>query len=388
MPKKNKQTENMKKTKQDNKVNMRNQNPKDDDKRDQARTRRNEASAKDFESTSNLESMESIKERGKFKRRIIESNWAKYEGEPVSDEESSMNQSERPTTTDFHSLVSQSGKEISSFKFKEEQEFELDQDAQQKLGANEEILSINLNSLSTSLKDIPIYQKLSLKHTLDMLDEKGLAWHGKYFQSLRETNIENLSVETNGQESSETVEWRFDDNDIETEVKRLLGRMRKEQKSIHNEYENFNQLHGEKSASPCETVRNMIPKDIEDNAESEALVLLSKDISAITTNRTGINSMTLQPTSSNLENAEDELEVLLSMTKPHSKSKQDPKKPSNDSCRNSSETNLACWNPSPENIDIENMVPDKNPELESTQKRRHTKENVAELEDWLDSMLQ
>lgn len=155
-----------------------------------------------------------------------------------------------------------------------------------------------------------------------MLDEKGLEWHGKYFQSVRETNTEKLRVETNGQESSETVEWRFDDNDIETEVKRLLGRMRKEQKSIHNEYENINQLHGEKSASSCETVRNMIPKDIEDNAESEALVLLSKDISAITTNRTGINSMTLQPTSSNLENAEDELEVLLSMTKPDSKSKQ------------------------------------------------------------------
>lgn len=37
------------------------------------------------------------------------------------------------------------------------------------LGANEEILSINLNSLSTSLKDIPIYQKLSLKHTVSSM---------------------------------------------------------------------------------------------------------------------------------------------------------------------------------------------------------------------------
>ena len=154
-----------------------------------------------------------------------------------------------------------------------------------------------------------------------MLNEKGLQWHGEYFQSLRETKRENLTVETNEQESHETVEWRFDDNDIKTNIKQLLGRMRIKQKSTHNECEDKNKLQGDKSARSFETLKSMMPQAVvENNAESKASVLMNEDIMTAA-NRTGINSMIPQQTSSNLENAEDELEVLLSMIKAESKSK-------------------------------------------------------------------
>ena len=154
-----------------------------------------------------------------------------------------------------------------------------------------------------------------------MLHENGQQWHGEYFQSLRETSTENVIAETNEQESLETVEWRFDDNDIETNVKQLLGRMIIEQKSTHNDREDRNKLHGDKSARSFETLKNKMPQAVvENNAESEASFLMNENIMTAA-NRTRINTMKSQQTSSNSENAEDELEVLLSMAKPDSKSK-------------------------------------------------------------------
>ncbi|XP_077985502.1 uncharacterized protein LOC144440114 [Glandiceps talaboti] len=105
-------------------------------------------------SVGQLENSEDIAHHRKFSRRKVESNWDRYEGLP--DDTDHIQSRGR----DLNTILNEAGAASTQFRFSDERDWE---DEIATLQANDDILALDLNSLSSALRKIPLYKRLQIE---------------------------------------------------------------------------------------------------------------------------------------------------------------------------------------------------------------------------------
>eukprot|EP00795_Rhopilema_esculentum_P002874 gene2874-1111_t len=232
----------------------------------------------------------------KFGRRTIESNWAKYDIDNNHEDGSSQTEEDQRTVgKHFETLVSQAGRDVSTFKFKDENDIvsvHTSDNATEVDGP----LHFDLEVTGSSLREIPVYQKLGIQETLSIISEPGVDWHGDYLEYIKETvkTCGNRNIELEENTESSWV-WKFDEmRGYETKVKKLLERI-----SMDDDIEN--------EPLECETVKR---KEANENRVQE----LKDGIGKLSVYESVNNKTEIQQNSAYQKDEEDELEALLSIS--------------------------------------------------------------------------
>jgi len=136
----------------------------------------------------------------KYHQRLLESNWAKYDNDQL---ESNVDQ----PGSKFDTLITQSGKDVSTFHFKDDQFMEYEKDEilqEEKKGA----LGFDLEHAALHLANIPAFTKLGLQNVVEYLDSKGCKWHGDYLQLLKQ-DMTTPQSELRKKRANMHSEWRW-----------------------------------------------------------------------------------------------------------------------------------------------------------------------------------